>query len=156
LAALDALSYQVAAGRYRHVLIVSADIASCGLDWSRLEASGIFGDGAAAVVMGPSDDASSAILSSSLQTFSDGAHHCEIKAGGSGFPQSRVREAFSPLATFQMDGKAVFRTVGSRLPSFVDAVLDAAGARMADMAVAVPHQASAHALRYTRRRLGIR
>ncbi len=156
LTALDTLSYLIAAGRYRHVLIVSSDIASCGLDWSHLDASGIFGDGAAAAVVGAANGSTSAILSSSLHTFSDGAHLCEIKGGGSRFHPSRISEPFAPLATFQMDGKAVFRMVGTRLPGFVDDLVTAAGLRIGDLAVVVPHQASAHALRYTRRRLRIR
>ena len=51
ITALDILSWPIAAGRYRRVLIVSSDIASCGLDWAHLEASAIFGDGAAAAVV---------------------------------------------------------------------------------------------------------
>jgi len=156
LVALDTLSYLIEAGRYRHVLIVSSDIASCGLDWSHLDASGIFGDGAAAAVVGRSNDTTSAILSSSSQTFSDGAHYCEIKGGGSRFHPSRIDEPFAPLATFQMDGKAVFRLVGTRLPGFVDEVVSAARLQLSDLAVVVPHQASAHALRYTRRRLRLK
>ncbi|NOT61579.1 MAG: hypothetical protein HOP19_15285, partial [Acidobacteria bacterium] len=39
LTALDVVSYQIAAGRYRRALIASSDIASCGLDWGILESS---------------------------------------------------------------------------------------------------------------------
>lgn len=155
LVALDTLSYLVAAGRYRKVLIVSSDIASCGLNWNNLDASGIFGDGAAAVVLSRSDDSASAILASSMTTFSEGAHYCEIKGGGSRYHPSRIDTAFAALAQFEMDGKAVFRLVGNHLKSFVDQLMRCAGLTISDLAVVVPHQASAHALRFTRRRLGI-
>src|SRR6185369_11877369 len=76
LVALDTAACLIDAGRYRRILIVSSDIASCGLDWSKLEASGIFGDGAAAAVVGPADgeDGGSALLASSFVTLSEGAH----------------------------------------------------------------------------------
>ncbi|HBL26023.1 MAG TPA: 3-oxoacyl-ACP synthase, partial [Acidobacteria bacterium] len=61
LFALDTVACLIEAGRYRRVLIVSSDVASCGLDWSKLEASGIFGDGAAAAVVGPAEDTGSAL-----------------------------------------------------------------------------------------------
>jgi 3-hydroxy-3-methylglutaryl CoA synthase len=64
LAAIDTLSWPIAAGHYRRVLVVAADIASCALDWSDLGASAIFGDGAAAAVLGPGDDSSSSLLGS--------------------------------------------------------------------------------------------
>ena len=156
LVALDTLSYLVEAGRYRHVLIVSSDIASCGLNWTQLESSGIFGDGAAAAIIGPAGDTASALRSSSFVTISEGAHTCEIKGGGSRYHPSRITEPFAPLTMFEMDGKAVFRLAGERLPSFVADVMAASGLAIGDMDVVVPHQASAHALAFARRRLRLR
>ena len=155
LVALDILGYLIEASRYQRVLVVSSDIASCGLDWSHLEASGIFGDGAAAVVLGRGGDTASALLASASATFGEGAHYCEIKGGGSRHHPSRIAVPFAPLANFEMDGESVFRLVGRRLPAFVSDLLHASGIRLADVTVVVPHQASAHALRYVRRRLGL-
>jgi 3-oxoacyl-[acyl-carrier-protein] synthase-3 len=156
LVALDTLSYLVAAGRYKRVLIVSSDIASCGLDWDHLDASGIFGDGAAAAVVeqAPSDD--SAILGSAFATFSEGAHYCEVKGGGSRHHISRVNEPFERLVQFRMNGRAVFQLVGRHLKSFVENLLNDTGTRIADMPVVVPHQASGHGLDFVRRQLGLR
>jgi 3-oxoacyl-[acyl-carrier-protein] synthase-3 len=156
LVALDTLAYLVEAGRYRRVLIVSSDIASCGLDWSRLDESGIFGDGAAAIVLGRAGDTDSALIASAFATFSEGAHYCEIRGGGSRYHPSRITEPFPPLTTFRMDGKAVFHLVGGRLAAFAQDLMHAAGVALEDIPVVVPHQASAHALRYTRHRLRLR
>lgn len=162
LFALDTVSCLLAAGRYRRVLIVASDIASCGLDWSTLEASGIFGDGAAAAVVGlpegteDTGDTGSALLASAFATHSEGAHLCEIPGGGSRHHPGRIDEPYLPLAHFRMDGKAVFRLAGERLPAFLDGLLAAAGVRLADIPVIVPHQASRHALQYLRRRFRLR
>jgi 3-oxoacyl-[acyl-carrier-protein] synthase III len=156
LVALDTVSCLFESGRYRRVLIVASDLASCGLDWSKLESSGIFGDGAGAAVVGPSEDTGSALLASAFATWSEGAHLCEIPGGGSRHHPKRVDEPFLPLVRFRMDGKAVFRLAGERLPGFLDGLLAAAGVRLADIPLVVPHQASEHALQYLRRRFRLR
>jgi 3-oxoacyl-[acyl-carrier-protein] synthase-3 len=155
LVALDIVACLIEAGRYRRVLIVAADIASCGLDWSKLEASGIFGDGAAAAVVGRAEASGSAILASAFTTHSDGAHLCEIPGGGSRHHPGRISEPFLPLSLFRMDGKAVFRLAAEHLPGFLDELLAAAGVGLEEISVVVPHQASRHALRYLRRLLGV-
>lgn len=154
LVALDTVSCLVQAGRFERVLVVSSDLASCGLDWSRLEASGIFGDGAAAAVLGPSRGGS-AVLATAFETHSDGAHLCEIRGGGSRHPPGRTEGPYLPLTLFSMDGRGVFRMAAERLPGFVERLLDAAGVRLEDVSLVVPHQASAHALAWLRRRFGL-
>jgi 3-oxoacyl-[acyl-carrier-protein] synthase III len=156
LVAMDTLSYLIDAGRYRRVLVVSSDIASRGIDWSHVEESGIFGDGAAAVVLGHAGDTGSAIVASAFATFSEGAHLCEIKGGGSRYPPSRLTEPIAPLSVFHMDGAAVFRLAGGEVARFVDSLVHAARVPLADIPVVIPHQASDHALRFTRRRLRLR
>jgi 3-oxoacyl-[acyl-carrier-protein] synthase-3 len=155
LAALDMMACLIEAGRYHRVLIVASDIASCGLDWSKLEASGIFGDGAAAAVLGPAGESGSALLASAFATYSEGVHFCEIPAGGSRHHPSRVDEPFLPLSRFRMDGKAVFRLAATHLPGFLAGLLATAGVGMDEISVVVPHQASRHGLEYLRRQLGV-
>jgi len=155
LMALDTTSYLIDARRYRRILIVSSDIGSPGLDWSHLEASGIFGDGAAAAIVEHAEHSNSGILASSFATFSEGAHFCEIKGGGSRYPASGG-EGFPALAQFRMNGKAVFRLVSQHLPAFVERLVHDAGVCVADIPVVVPHQASDHGLDYVRRALDLR
>lgn len=155
IAALDTLSWAIAAGRYRRVLVVAADIASCGVNWTHLESSAIFGDGAAAAVIGPSTAGGyGRILASDISTVSEGAQLCQIPAGGSRYHPSRVGEAFSPLTVFQMDGKRVFKLVTRYLPDFIDRLLYRAGVRLGDIDWIVPHQASRLAIDHLVRRLG--
>ncbi len=120
------------------MLIVAADIASCALDWADLGASAIFGDGAAAAVIARERDPDATtpgILASAFATYSEGAHLCEIRAGGSRHHPSRcdangaVRRAedYLTLAQFRMDGQAVFHLVARHLDEFIDALLRGAG-----------------------------
>lgn len=153
LAALDALSWPIAAGRYRNVLIVAADIASCGLDWTTLEASAIFGDGAAAAVIGPGNGASR-LLAAELNTLSEGADLCRIPGGGSRYHPTRIDQPFDKLALFRMDGKRVFKLATRHLPGFLDRLLARAGVHRDQLDWIVPHQASHLALSHASKRLG--
>jgi 3-oxoacyl-[acyl-carrier-protein] synthase-3 len=153
---LDVMSYMVEAGRYRNVMLVSADIATFGLDWSRLKQCGIFGDGAAAVVIRKTQSGeASALHSSHTVTLSDGVQHCRIPAGGSRFHPRRVSGPFEPLSLFQMDGKSVFRLVAGELPQFAEQLLADAGTSMDRLAAVVPHQASQLAIDHMAKRLQI-
>lgn len=157
LTALDLLSWPIVAGKYRHVMIVCADIASCALDWDELGNSGIFGDGAAAVVIGRSPDArGSRLLASDFNTLSAGADFCKIPGGGSRFHPTRIDSDFDPLAIFQMDGRAVFKLVSATLPPFVARLFSQAKLTVDEIDWVVPHQASQLAIEHMTRRLGLK
>jgi 3-oxoacyl-[acyl-carrier-protein] synthase-3 len=156
VAALDTLSWPIAAGHYQRVLIVASDIASLGLNWQDLESSAIFGDGAAAALVGKSaHPAGARILASDLMTLSEGASLCEIPAFGSRHHPNREGGApTKPLTMFRMDGKGVFKLVLAHLPRFVDRLFAKAGLTREQVDWIVPHQASLLALRHLTRRLG--
>lgn len=154
IAALDTLSWAIQAGQYRRVLLVCADIASCGLDWQQVEVSGIFGDGAAAAVLGPGDG-SGAIIASRLKTYAEGAELCQIPAGGSRFHPRRINQPFTPLTSFAMQGKGVFRLAARHLPELLDDLLKQAGLTLADIDWVIPHQASQQAMAHAAKRLSL-
>ena len=155
LAALDSLTWMITAGAYKKVLLVAADLASCGLNWNHLESSAIFGDGAAAVVLTADNSGGSRILASSLKTYSEGAHYCEIPAGGSRYHPSRIDQEFAPLTKFHMDGKKVFKLASTHMPDFMVNLLKNAGKSLQDIDWFVPHQASQLALHHLTKRLAV-
>jgi 3-oxoacyl-[acyl-carrier-protein] synthase-3 len=153
IAAIDTLSWALVAGRYKRILIVCSDIASCVLDWQQVEVCGIFGDGAAAVVLGVSEDGPR-ILASSLRTFSEGVHLCEIPAGGSRFHPRRTQVPFETHANFSMQGKAVFRLASRHLSTLMHELLSQADLSLAHIDWVVPHQASQQAMHHASKHLG--
>jgi 3-oxoacyl-[acyl-carrier-protein] synthase-3 len=155
LAAIDTLSWPILAARYRRVLIVAADIASCALDWTDLGASAIFGDGGAAAVLGADDASESCLLASAFSTYSDGAHLCEIPGSGSRHHPSRASGDHIALSQFRMDGPAVFHLVARHMETFVTMLLRGATIDRDDLTLLVPHQASHLAMRHITRLLGI-
>jgi len=156
LAGLDTMSYPIANGRYRCVVLVATEIASPGLNWNDAETCSIIGDGAAAVVIGPSGkNESSRIITARMETFPRGAHLAEIRGGGSGMHAKHFTEASQTEYLFQMDGKGIFRMICEVLPDFVDRLLAQAEMSWADFRIVIPHQASMSGLGLMRRRLGI-
>lgn len=155
LTAIDTLSWALAGGNYKRILVVSSDIASLGLDWSILEGSAIFGDGAAAAVIGlPEGDTAGRILGSDMRTLAAGAHYCQIKGGGSRFHPSRINGEIDPYFKFSMDGKNVFRLAVKHVPDFIDNLLGKANLKHKDIDWLVPHQASQLALNHMAKRIG--
>ncbi|HVF59211.1 MAG TPA: 3-oxoacyl-[acyl-carrier-protein] synthase III C-terminal domain-containing protein [Thermoanaerobaculia bacterium] len=154
LLAVEVAALGIAAGRYRRVGIVASEVASKGIDSSDLETSSLFGDGAAAAVLGAaSGEPSGSIDALRCATYSRGAYLCQIAAGGSRYnvvtPPPRPQDYL-----FQMDGRAVFRLAVEKLPRFVSEVLAEAGCTPDEIDLVIPHQASCLGLRYLRERLG--
>ena len=155
IAALDHAAMKIASGRAERALIVSADIASAGLDWSHPEAAAIFGDGAAAVVLeraGETDG--SHCLALEIETWSEGRDACVLSAGGTRINPACPGGVSPQDAMFRMDGQAAFRVTGRRLPRFLKRLLAAAGLGREQIDLVVPHQASAQGLTHAREILG--
>ncbi|MEI9865336.1 MAG: hypothetical protein WDN00_12450 [Limisphaerales bacterium] len=119
LTGLDTLSYLIASGRYRCVVLVASEIASSGLNWNDAETCSIFGDGAAAVVIGRSgENESSKILAACMKTFPRGAHLAEIRGGGSGRHAKHFTGSKSADYLFHMDGRGIFKMASENSSRF--------------------------------------
>jgi 3-oxoacyl-[acyl-carrier-protein] synthase-3 len=156
LTGLDVLSGSINAGRYRRVLLVATEVASPGLDWRERESCAIIGDGAAAVIIGRSEDGqASQILATRMETYAKGAHLGEIRGGGSAQPAHQFCEATQNDYFFRMQGRELFRMASDIVQGFVERLLEPAGLKISDFALIVPHQASLPGLELMRRRLGV-
>ncbi|MEP9667824.1 3-oxoacyl-[acyl-carrier-protein] synthase III C-terminal domain-containing protein [Xanthomonas euvesicatoria] len=156
LVALDMAANALALGRYERVLIVSSEVASAGLDAATPATAGLLGDGAAAVVVGRSDAGQgSALLSSRLSSYGNGAELCRIRGGGTRYPHG---EDSAPDASrvFCMDGRGAYRFAARHLPAFWEQLLHEAGTATAALRCLVPHQASGGGLDHVVQTLGLR
>jgi 3-oxoacyl-[acyl-carrier-protein] synthase-3 len=156
---LDQLANAVHLGQYEHVLLVSTDVASRGINYNHLESCALFGDGAAAVVLGKDPAGSSKILCSHMATYSSGAHYTEIRGGGNRLPAYTYTQENEADYVFHMDGKQVFKFASCKIESFIANALKPTGKsfeeNLQDIAVVIPHQASPSSLGLIQRRLGI-
>lgn len=155
LAALDVVAMGFQSRRWSRALIVSSDIASAALDFSDPGASVIFGDGAAAAVIERSDDvAGPSLLACRIETYGDGVELCELRAGGTRLRPHDDLEGFLAGSRFRMDGPGVYRAARKRAPRLLQKLLADAGVTLDDIALVIPHQASAHGLSYLHDVLG--
>lgn len=148
---------QVAAGLlntgvYKRIAIVSADLASRGLDWQDEESSLIFGDGAACAIV-EQGDGRSGILSCLLETHTTGIDLCEIRGGGS---RRNLRTGMDDSDyLFRMKGKPLFRLASSLIEPYLTRLLNQANLTLSDIATVIPHQASHLSLEHMRKRLNV-
>lgn len=151
----DTMSYLVHGGRYNHVLLVSSEIASVGLDWEAKESAILFGDGAAAAILTRTpENESSSILAGHMETFSEGAHFTEIRGGGTKLHPNDSKAKKSDFL-FDMNGKAIFKLSSKNIHAFMETLLREAQCTLDDIDLVVPHQASGMAMRILRNKLGI-
>jgi 3-oxoacyl-[acyl-carrier-protein] synthase-3 len=154
LQALDLVATSITAERYLNVVIVSADISTFTINFNNLRENGIFGDGAAAVVLrrAPQGE-SSRILAVNSITLPEGVEYCQIRSGGSRF--HRRNDNSHADALFEMRGRPLFTLASRHLPRFVEQLLREADLKLSDIDYFVPHQASRQSMDHVARRLGI-
>ena len=155
LAALDLAGSLITAGRYRAILVTAADMPSQGTRPEDPEVKAMFGDGAAAAVLKARERPGQGVVSLRMETYSEGAEACTLRAGGTGLSPHAALETFLDATWFEMDGPLAYRISARHMPGFFERLLGAAGVTLDDIDLVVPHQASAHALHLMRRRLGV-
>ena len=140
----------ISAGQHKTAIVFSSEISSRALPWDTApETAAIFGDGAAAVVLGAQNDTSAPGLAASLlKTYPSVYDACSIAAGGTLFDFHQRPEEFAQNTTFQMDGKILFRIASKYLKGFLDELLEKAGWDISEVDLIIPHQASPFALRH--------
>jgi 3-oxoacyl-[acyl-carrier-protein] synthase-3 len=136
----------VASGLARRALVVGGDVLSRILDWSDRSTVVLFGDGAGAVVLEPSEGA--------------GFLAFELGADGSGgeylwLPGSGSRRFEDPERFVKMNGREVFKFATRVLVQSAEAVLERQGASVEDVDVYVPHQANVRIIDHATKKLGI-
>jgi 3-oxoacyl-[acyl-carrier-protein] synthase-3 len=142
VAGMDVASNFIQSGRYKNILIASADVASCGINPKEPESASLVGDAAAAAVVTRSNaEDKSMIHHAHFKTYGDGAYLTAIMGGGSRFhPRFAGHKPEDDL--FHMDGPAVLRMVRGIAHEFLDELYPGLSKSLVDIDVVVPHQAS--------------
>ncbi|MDI1475636.1 beta-ketoacyl-ACP synthase III [Polyangium sp. y55x31] len=131
----------IATGAARCVLVVGVELLSRLLDWQDRTTCVLFGDGAGAVVLGPSDGDGRGLLATRIFTDGSLAHALTIPGGGTAEPLTDEGLAKKRNKVHMM-GQEIFRTAIKNLTSASTAVLKASGLTSADLDWVVAHQAN--------------
>ncbi|TDX81405.1 3-oxoacyl-[acyl-carrier-protein] synthase-3 [Rathayibacter sp. PhB151] len=141
LFALQEAGFLLATGRAERVLVVSTEGGSRGIDVRQPESALLFGDAAAAVVLGRAERPGQGIVTSRFETRPSGVRHAEIRGFGS---RIRIEDAPGRLDDFRFDmhGGALLVDALRHFPAFLERVRPGLGTGLPGIDRVVPHQTS--------------
>jgi 3-oxoacyl-[acyl-carrier-protein] synthase-3 len=147
LMALDTAANLLAVGRYRTILIVSAEIPSAGINFEEPESAALMGDAAAAVVLTRTPPGeSSSLLAARFETYSVGASYAEVRGGGTHrHPNAAGTTPEDNL--FHMNGPQLLKLSRKYSGNFLERLRPGLSHGLGDVQRVVPHQASILGLR---------
>jgi len=131
----------VESGACRKVVVVGSDKMSSIVDYKDRNTCILFGDGAAAVLLEPTDDESVGILDRVLHCDGKGAETLYMKGGGSLNPATSETVA-QGMHYLVQDGKAVFKVAVVGMTDVCREIMDRNGLKGEDVDWLVPHQAN--------------
>ncbi len=160
--ALSVADQFIKTGMYKNILVVGSEKHSFGLDFSTRgrNISVIFGDGAGAVVLQPTENEKQGILSTHLHSDGESAEILAMFNPGThanhwtdqklaDFDDAEMGEMFMSHAMIDkaqlfpnMDGPAVFKKAIEKFPEVIKEALTANGLQTSDIKILIPHQAN--------------
>src|SRR3982750_15627 len=124
-------------GQVRHAVVVGAEILTQYVDYTDRQTCVLFGDGAGAAVLGPTDN-NRGILGSKIK--SDGRYEEQLFSPGGG---PRKNPSAETLAAgdhyFKMRGNELFKVAVRPMAEISREVLESAGAKSDDISLFIPH-----------------
>ena len=153
LYALSTASKFIETGTYKKVVVVGADKMSSIVDYQDRATCIIFGDGAGAVMLEPSDEGLG-IQDAILESDGSGREFLHMKAGGSVRPASYETIDAREHYIFQ-DGQSVFRAAVKNMADVSAEIMERNNLTADDIAWLVPHQANKRIIDATARRMGV-
>lgn len=143
----------VRSGQAKYVLVIGVELLSRLVDWTDRSTCVLFGDGAGAVIIGPSDG-ERGVMSTHLYADGSKIESLYIPGGGSRTPPSEA-VLKNNLHLVHMTGKDVFRYAVRGLSASVKAALEANAMAPTDIDWVIPHQANIRILEAVQTRTGI-
>ncbi|MFE3101061.1 beta-ketoacyl-ACP synthase 3 [Nocardia tengchongensis] len=125
----------IAAGSARHVLVIGAERMTDLIDPTDANTAILFGDGAGAVVVAPSD-------SPEIAPIVWGGNGAKADLVGQAPTWIHYRDHGGPEPRLRMNGQGLFLWVIENVPDIALRALDAAGLTVADLDAFIPHQAN--------------
>ena len=152
--ALTTAAQLVAAGGSQHALVIGADVMSSIIDYTDRTTCVLFGDGAGAAVVEPSDDDNIGIID--FENFVDGSGGDALcmPAGGSLRPASKDTVE-QRLHYVKQDGATVFKFAVRNTEEAASRILRRNGVKPCDIDLFVSHQANRRIIMSATEKLGI-
>lgn len=154
LYALSTASKFIESGRYKKAIVVGAEKMSSIVDYLDRATCPIFGDGAGAVLLEPTEE-NFGILDEIMQVDGSGRVHLHQKAGGSVKPATHQTVDAREHSIYQ-EGQQVFKAAVAKMADVSTEIMKRNGIAPDDLNWLVPHQANLRIIEATARRMGLR
>lgn len=155
LYALQTGAQYVATGMHKKVMVIGSDVMSSIIDYTDRATCVIFGDGAGAVILEPTEDDSVGLIDFVHEVDGSGAQSLYMPGGGSLNPSSR-ETIEKKMHYVHQDGQAVFKFAVRKQTELCEKLLKRNGLTGADIDAFIPHQANRRIIMATADRLGMR
>ncbi|UCD84640.1 MAG: ketoacyl-ACP synthase III [Deltaproteobacteria bacterium] len=145
-------------GCFKRILVVGSETHSTGVDLSTpgRDVAVLFGDGAGAVVVGPTEEEGKGVLSTHLHSEGKYAKELWVEAPGSIYHPRITHEMIDEGRHFpKMKGRMVFRHAVARFPEAINEALKANNYQLSDIDVLILHQANLRIIEYVAQSLEV-
>lgn len=137
---LTMANQMIRSGQTRYALVIGAEVLTRYVDYTDRSTCVIFGDGAGAAVLGPTDD-DRGILATRI--YSDGRFAEQLFSPGGGTRIPPTAETLAGgLHYFKMRGNELFKVAVRSMTDVSREVLEEAGYKADDVKLFIPHQAN--------------
>jgi 3-oxoacyl-[acyl-carrier-protein] synthase-3 len=144
----------VRSGTHRKVLVVGADVMTSILDREDRNTYVLFGDGAGAVLLEPTETGETGIFDFILRCDGSGGKYLHMPAGGSLNPAT-CETVDRKMHFVHQDGRAVFKAAVQGMAEVSSEILERNNIPAGDVALYIPHQANLRIVDAAAERLGL-
>jgi len=143
----------IESGRYKKILVFGADKMSSVTNYNDRTTAPLFGDGAAVVMVEPTNE-KTGIMDSIIHTDGSGGSHLKMKAGGSVNPPSLETIENNEHTVYQ-EGQYVFKHAVTNMAGVSGDLMVKNNLKAEDIAWLIPHQANLRIIDATVNRTGV-
>jgi 3-oxoacyl-[acyl-carrier-protein] synthase III len=155
LFALQTGSQYISNGLHKRVMVIGSDVMSSIIDYTDRATCVIFGDGAGAVILEPTEEDSVGLIDYIHEIDGSGACSLYMPGGGSLHPSTR-ETVEKKMHYVHQDGQAVFKFAVRKQTELCEKLLERNGINGSDIDAFIPHQANRRIIMATADRLGLR
>jgi len=152
---LQAGAQFIASGTHKRVLVIGSDVMSSIIDYTDRATCVLFGDGAGAVILEPTDDDSVGLIDFIHEIDGSGADFLYMPGGGSLNPSTK-ETVEKKMHYVHQDGQQVFKFAVRKQTELCQKLLERNGLKGSDIDAFIPHQANLRIINATVDRLGLR
>ena len=151
---LTTAAHLISCGSHKKVLVIGADTMSRIIDYTDRSTCVLFGDGAGAMLIEPTEDGETGFIDFVNEIDGSGGDALKQPAGGSRMPAT-IESVRDRMHYVKQDGAQVFKYATRKMYEASRELLERNNLTVADIAALIPHQANRRIITGAAERLGV-